>query len=74
MATGPQRVRDLRPQVPDAPKILQHNVYGWFERTERGIYALTDAGRAALRRWPQDSHMQHAHIQDQALPAGTVGA
>jgi hypothetical protein len=58
MAAGPQRVRDLRPRIPDAPKILQHNVYGWFDRTERGIYALTDAGRAALQRWPQDSHMQ----------------
>jgi hypothetical protein len=53
MALGPQRVRDLRPQIPDAPKILQHNVYGWFDRTERGVYALTEAGRAALRRWPQ---------------------
>ena len=54
LAAGPQRVRDLRPLIPDAPKILQHNVYGWFDRTERGIYRLTDAGRAALRRWPQD--------------------
>jgi len=38
---------------PDAPKILQHNVYGWFDRAERGVYVLTDAGRAALKRWPQ---------------------
>jgi hypothetical protein len=64
MVQGPQRVRDLRPLIPDAPKILQHNVYGWFDRTERGVYALTDAGRAALRRWPQESHMP-----DQELPA-----
>jgi hypothetical protein len=34
-------------------KILLHNVYGWFDRAERGIYVLTDAGRAALKRWPQ---------------------
>src|SRR5689334_4144037 len=68
MATGPRRVRDLRPQIPDASKILQHNVYGWFERTERGIYALTDAGQAALRRWPQDSHMQDAKLQDHKMP------
>ena len=39
--------------LPDAPKILQHNVYGWFDRAERGVYVLTDAGRAALKRWPQ---------------------
>ena len=50
---GPRRVRDLKPDIPDAPKILLYNVYGWFDRAERGIYALTDAGHAALKRWPQ---------------------
>jgi hypothetical protein len=53
LSDGPQRVRDLRAQIPDAGKILLHNVYGWFDRAERGVYELTDAGRAALMRWPQ---------------------
>jgi hypothetical protein len=53
LTQGPRRPRDLKPECPDAPKILLHNVYGWFARTERGIYELTDAGREALRRWPQ---------------------
>jgi hypothetical protein len=53
LAHGPQRVRDLKPDSPDAAKILQHNVYGWFTRVERGVYELTDAGHAALKRWPQ---------------------
>ena len=53
LARGPRRVRDLKPKIPDAPKILLHNVYGWFDRAERGVYVLTDAGRAALKRWPQ---------------------
>jgi hypothetical protein len=53
LAAGPGRVRDLRATVPDAGKILLHNVYGWFDRAERGVYVLTDAGRAALKRWPQ---------------------
>jgi hypothetical protein len=53
MAVGPRRVRDLRPENPDAGKILLHNVYGWFDRVERGVYTLTDGGRAALKRWPQ---------------------
>ena len=34
--------------MPDAPKILLRNVYGWFTRVERGLYALPDSGRAAL--------------------------
>ena len=37
--------------VPDAPKILLHNVYGWFARVERGVYGLTEAGREAVKRW-----------------------
>lgn len=53
LSGGPQRVRDLRGRIPDAGKILLHNVYGWFDRAERGIYGLTDAGHAALKRWPQ---------------------
>jgi hypothetical protein len=55
MVAGPRRVRDLKPENPDAGKILLHNVYGWFDRVERGTYALTDAGHAALKRWPQYS-------------------
>jgi hypothetical protein len=53
MVAAPQRPRDLKHSCPDAQKILQNNVYGWFERAERGIYALTEAGRAALVKWPQ---------------------
>src|SRR5213083_2799529 len=53
LSAGPQRVKNLRANIPDAGKILLHNVYGWFDRAERGVYLLTDAGRAALKRWPQ---------------------
>jgi hypothetical protein len=52
MAAGPRRPRDLKAEVPDAAKILLGNVYGWFARAERGVYRLTDTGRAALERWP----------------------
>lgn len=51
LSAGPGRPRDLRPQAPDAAKILQADVYGWFERIERGLYGLTPAGRAALVTW-----------------------
>jgi hypothetical protein len=53
LADAPKRPRDLRTVAPDAGKILLRNVYGWFERAERGLYALTETGRAALVRWPQ---------------------
>ena len=53
LAAGPSRPRDLKGRAPDAPKILLSNVYGWFDRPGRGLYALNEAGRAALRQWPQ---------------------
>ena len=52
LAHGPLRPRNLKLSVPEAPKILQGNVYGWFINVERGVYTLTDAGHAALKRWP----------------------
>jgi hypothetical protein len=53
LSAGPRRPKEIRLQVPDAPKILLRNVYGWFDRVERGVYALTADGQAALMRWPQ---------------------
>jgi hypothetical protein len=53
LASEPKRPRDLRPAAPDAGKILLDNVYGWFLRTDRGVYGLTEAGQQALIRWPQ---------------------
>jgi hypothetical protein len=53
LARGPRRVRELKSEIPEAAKILRHNFYGWFDRVERGIYVLTEAGHAALQRWPQ---------------------
>ncbi|GAK71773.1 hypothetical protein RRU01S_20_00340 [Agrobacterium rubi TR3 = NBRC 13261] len=55
LSAEPMRLRDVRERIPDAGKILQSNVYGWFERLDRGVYGLTDAGRDALIRWPQSS-------------------
>jgi hypothetical protein len=45
--------------VPNVAKILQDDVYGWFERVERGIYRLTEkaatdiAGFGAAGRLPE---------------------
>jgi hypothetical protein len=54
LAAGPRRTRELRPEIPTASKILLHNYYGWFARVERGVYALTAEGHAALERWPAE--------------------
>ena len=49
---GAQRPKDMREAAPKAPQILRDYVYGWFERIDRGIYALTELGIEALKRWP----------------------
>ena len=48
--------------VERAPRILQRDVYGWFERVARGTYALTPAGVRALDEYAE------------ALPALVAGA
>ncbi len=55
MAEGPKRPRDLKPVAADAAQILLRNVYGWFDRIDRGVYALAPEGHRALARWPQDT-------------------
>ena len=52
IVNGGQRPKDMREAAPKAPQILRDNVYGWFERIDRGIYALTELGTEALKRWP----------------------
>jgi hypothetical protein len=59
LSAGPGSPRNLRTVAPDAGRILLRNVYGWFERTQRGVYQLTADGEAALRRWP-DVSVVHA--------------
>lgn len=52
---GPLRPRDLKTTTPIAARILLDNVYGWFDRIDRGVYGLTDAGQEALKRWPAEA-------------------
>jgi hypothetical protein len=59
LRAGPGRPRDLRAVAPDSGAILLDNVYGWFERTERGVYRLTHLGEAALQRWPAAAADRH---------------
>ena len=52
---GAMRVAGLRAVagVPRAARILQRNVYGWFDRIERGTYRLTPEGDQALSRFAE---------------------
>lgn len=52
-ANGPMKVAALRAAcaAPKAAQILQDDVYGWFERVERGVYTITPKGRLGLEQF-----------------------
>jgi hypothetical protein len=53
---GPAKISDIRKatQVERASSIFQSNYYTWFERHTRGVYGLTDEGRAAARKFQNE--------------------
>jgi hypothetical protein len=67
-----RRPRDLRVIAPDAPRILLRNVYGWFERTERGVYRLSALGEAALLRWPCVAQTSEDELSERSMEAKTA--
>jgi hypothetical protein len=56
---GQARLRALRQTglVPNAPRILQRDVYGWFRRVARATYALTERARQDLARFGSDGDL-----------------
>jgi hypothetical protein len=45
---SPKKIKDLVADGVKPAPILTMNHYGWFDKVERGIYGITDAGRDAL--------------------------
>ena len=72
LSQAPARPRDLKCALPDAPKILLGNVYGWFVQVERGLYMLSEPGRAALIRWKD--HLPASTVQATAVTPALHGA
>jgi hypothetical protein len=66
-AHGPMPLKALRAagDVPNAASILQRDVYGWFERIERGTYRVSPEGRRGLERFGEPG-MTAAKIADGA--------
>jgi len=52
-SAGSAKLSDIRSetQVERASGILQRDVYGWFARQERGIYALSPKGNSAVEQY-----------------------
>ncbi|MGI2035143.1 DUF2161 domain-containing phosphodiesterase [Rhizobium panacihumi] len=52
LVDGPLRPRDLKETAPNAGATLRNNYYGWFEKVEKGVYALSVTGRTAIEALP----------------------
>lgn len=50
--------------------ILYHNVYGWFERVDRGIYAISAKGRTEIEQFPELVRHYRALIEGIESPEG----
>lgn len=52
-AMSPKQVKELVSEDVKPQSILSQNFYGWFEKVEKGVYAINDAGKAALEEHKQ---------------------
>ncbi len=37
--------------VSEATRLMRDNHYGWFDKIEKGVYCLTEAGQEGLKHW-----------------------
>lgn len=49
---SPKEVRE-RGGADNAQLILSRNVYGWFEKVDKGVYRITNDGRRGLLEYPE---------------------
>ena len=50
---GPTKASDIAADLsePKAREIMYNNVYGWFFREGKGVYALSEKGEVELKEW-----------------------
>jgi len=75
-AQGPMSPKQLRAlgTGPKTHSILYSNFYGWFERVDYGVYALSSNGRQAISEHPDLAEILRKQIEDaeanKRLPVG----
>lgn len=49
---SPKQIKDLTDGI-ECQALLGKSYYGWFKRVSKGIYTLTDKGKAEIRAYPE---------------------
>ncbi len=50
---SPKQVKEYGGDEKSTQSILSYNVFGWFERVKKGVYAINDKGRKGLLEYPE---------------------
>mgnify|MGYP000858969820 CR=1 FL=1 len=50
---SPKKLKELGTDKEKTSRILQDNHYGWFDKVERGVYALSEKGKAELKEYSE---------------------
>lgn len=59
---SPKSLRELGTDPLKTTSILYENHYGWFDRIDRGIYSLNEAGRQALKSYKELTDYYYSKI------------
>ncbi|MBQ8301903.1 MAG: hypothetical protein IJX57_08090 [Clostridia bacterium] len=61
---SPKQIRE-KGGADNTASILRYNVYGWFHKIEKGIYAITDDGRKGLLEYPELEKYYTEHLMNE---------
>lgn len=69
---GEMSVKELRERTgnENMQAMLRNNHYGWFEKTARGVYRLTEAGSKALEEYGETARVLKQERDDTLDPKG----
>jgi len=61
---SPKQVKELLSDETKPAAILSQNYYGWFDRVEKGIYMINDAGKTALKEHIQFTEYYYSKLRE----------
>lgn len=64
---SPKKLKIIGTDEKKTLSILRENHYSWFQRIERGIYCITEAGINALKEYPELAEHYYSRISDAAI-------
>ncbi|HYE11852.1 MAG TPA: DUF2161 family putative PD-(D/E)XK-type phosphodiesterase [Patescibacteria group bacterium] len=61
---SPKQIKELGTDKKQTDSALKGNFYDWFDKVEKGIYTINDAGRAALKEHKQFAEYYYSKLEE----------